>query len=192
MPYRGCWLSSSLRQGCHFSPGVPTTAAAKRWTWAPRASAAMAVRSSRPLRGWALSTSCSPRTSASRSATAFATRSACTVPSDSDLPCKRLNVARRTSPDLSEPGEADGHQGALLISDDLHRSGGDRDLVAAPSRPIMRVMTDDLIAELESQERELVLDRFDNGAAWRLGSLLVELASDRGLPVAIDIRRGAQ
>ncbi|WP_250003637.1 heme-degrading domain-containing protein [Actinoplanes sp. M2I2] len=53
-------------------------------------------------------------------------------------------------------------------------------------------MTDDLIAELESQERELELSRFDNTDAWRLGSLLVDLASRRQLPVAIDIRRGPQ
>ncbi|MCY1143361.1 heme-degrading domain-containing protein [Actinoplanes sp. Pm04-4] len=53
-------------------------------------------------------------------------------------------------------------------------------------------MTDDLIAELESQERELELSRFDNADAWRLGSSLVRLATDRELPVAIDIRRGAQ
>ncbi|GID28044.1 heme-degrading domain-containing protein [Paractinoplanes brasiliensis] len=53
-------------------------------------------------------------------------------------------------------------------------------------------MTQDLIAELEAQEAELELTRFDNADAWRLGSLLVELASQRSLPVAIDIRRGAQ
>ena len=53
-------------------------------------------------------------------------------------------------------------------------------------------MSEDLIAELESQERELELARFDNADAWRLGSLLVELATERGLPVAVDIRRGAQ
>jgi uncharacterized protein (UPF0303 family) len=51
---------------------------------------------------------------------------------------------------------------------------------------------DDLIARLEQQERELILDRFDNDVAWRLGSLLVELATERALPVAIDIRRGTQ
>ena len=50
----------------------------------------------------------------------------------------------------------------------------------------------DLIAEIEAQERELVLTRFDNADAWRLGCLLVELASARQLPVAIDIRRGTQ
>ena len=51
---------------------------------------------------------------------------------------------------------------------------------------------EDLIPELERQERELVLSRFDNADAWQLGSLLVQLATERGLPVAIDIRRGAQ
>ena len=34
MPYSGWTLSSSLRQGCQVSPGVPTTAAAKRCTGA--------------------------------------------------------------------------------------------------------------------------------------------------------------
>lgn len=53
-------------------------------------------------------------------------------------------------------------------------------------------MTQDLIGELEAQEAELELARFDNADAWRLGSLLVELATRRSLPVAIDIRRGAQ
>ncbi|GAB2571971.1 UPF0303 protein [Paractinoplanes abujensis] len=53
-------------------------------------------------------------------------------------------------------------------------------------------MTEELIAELEAQEAELELTRFDNADAWRLGSLLVELAGQRSLPVAIDIRRGAQ
>lgn len=53
-------------------------------------------------------------------------------------------------------------------------------------------MSEDLIASLERQEAELVFAGFDNGDAWRLGCLLVELASARSLPVAIDIRRGAQ
>jgi len=43
-----------------------------------------------------------------------------------------------------------------------------------------------------SRERDLIFTRFDYADAWRLGSLLVELATERGLPVAIDIRRGAQ
>jgi uncharacterized protein (UPF0303 family) len=53
-------------------------------------------------------------------------------------------------------------------------------------------VTDDLIGRLEQQERDLIFTRFDYADAWRLGSLLVELATERGLPVAIDIRRGAQ
>ena len=56
----------------------------------------------------------------------------------------------------------------------------------------MRPMTDDLISELEGQERELVFTRFDFADAWALGSLLVELGVQRELPVAIDIRRGTQ
>lgn len=51
-------------------------------------------------------------------------------------------------------------------------------------------MSAELIEELERQERELVLARFDHEDAWRLGSLLVAMAA--GKPVAIDIRRGAQ
>lgn len=51
---------------------------------------------------------------------------------------------------------------------------------------------DDLIARLEQQERDLIFTRFDFGDAWRLGSLLVRMAGERGLPVAIDIRRGSQ
>ena len=56
-------------------------------------------------------------------------------------------------------------------------------------------MTDDspgLITRLEEQERRLTFDRFDNADAWALGSLLVDLATGRDLPVAIDIRRGTQ
>ena len=51
-------------------------------------------------------------------------------------------------------------------------------------------MSEDLIEELERQERELVFSRFDNEDAWWLGSRLVEMAA--GKPVAIDIRRGTQ
>jgi uncharacterized protein (UPF0303 family) len=50
----------------------------------------------------------------------------------------------------------------------------------------------DVIAGLEEQERRLVFERFDNADAWRLGCRLVELATERGLPVAVDIRRGTQ
>jgi uncharacterized protein (UPF0303 family) len=50
----------------------------------------------------------------------------------------------------------------------------------------------DLLTQLEQQERELVLQRFEPAEAWRLGCLLVTLATERRLPVAIDIRRGRQ
>jgi uncharacterized protein (UPF0303 family) len=49
-----------------------------------------------------------------------------------------------------------------------------------------------LTRQLEDQERRLQVSRFDNDDAWQLGCLLVELARERGLGVAIDIRRGGQ
>ncbi|MDT9689238.1 heme-degrading domain-containing protein [Streptomyces sp. P9(2023)] len=48
------------------------------------------------------------------------------------------------------------------------------------------------VAELEAQERNLVLRHFTYEDAWALGSLLVEMARLREAPVAVDIRRGAQ
>lgn len=45
------------------------------------------------------------------------------------------------------------------------------------------------IADLEAQERELVLPSFDRDDAWRLGSRLVQRAMTDGLGVAVDIRR---
>jgi uncharacterized protein (UPF0303 family) len=50
----------------------------------------------------------------------------------------------------------------------------------------------ELIAGLREQEDRLVFTRFDNADAWRLGSLLVRLGTERGLPIAVDIRRGPQ
>ena len=49
-----------------------------------------------------------------------------------------------------------------------------------------------LIARLEEQERRLVFARFDCADAWALGGLLVDLATTRSLPIAVDIQRGAQ
>ncbi len=46
------------------------------------------------------------------------------------------------------------------------------------------------VAELVAQEQRLQFSRFDNDDAWRLGCLLVELARERSLAVAIDVRRG--
>ncbi|MFF8092258.1 heme-degrading domain-containing protein [Streptomyces sp. NPDC016675] len=48
------------------------------------------------------------------------------------------------------------------------------------------------VEELEEQERLLVFRRFTHDDAWALGSLLVELARERGAPVAIDIHRAGQ
>jgi uncharacterized protein (UPF0303 family) len=58
-------------------------------------------------------------------------------------------------------------------------------------------MTDDLatvvlIARIEEQERRLVFPRFDNDDAWRLGTILAELAQARQAPVTIDIRRSSR
>jgi uncharacterized protein (UPF0303 family) len=49
-----------------------------------------------------------------------------------------------------------------------------------------------LIAEVEGQERELRFATFTNDDAWELGSLLVRMATERGLPVTVDVRRGTQ
>lgn len=49
-----------------------------------------------------------------------------------------------------------------------------------------------LISEVEDQERELRFATFTHDDAWELGSLLVRLATERGLPVTVDIRRGPQ
>lgn len=49
-----------------------------------------------------------------------------------------------------------------------------------------------LIDSLEAQERRLVFTRFDNADAWMLGSLMVTAATERELPVTIDIRRHGQ
>lgn len=46
--------------------------------------------------------------------------------------------------------------------------------------------------ELLAQEERLVFPAFTHDDAWTLGSALVELARERALPVAIDIRRGDQ
>ena len=60
----------------------------------------------------------------------------------------------------------------------------------------MGAMTDDdlnaLITRLEQDEQRLVFTRFDNADAWHLGCLLVDLATGRDLPIAVDIRRGTQ
>ncbi|WP_127358742.1 heme-degrading domain-containing protein [Actinacidiphila soli] len=54
----------------------------------------------------------------------------------------------------------------------------------------MTVEATALIAEIEAQERGLILTRFTNDDAWRLGALLVDLAREREAAVVADIRRG--
>lgn len=68
-------------------------------------------------------------------------------------------------------------------------AGPDRGMHTSPSGPHP---VDDQLRELAAQEERLVLDTFGNDDAWRLGSLLVELAQERGAAVTIGIRRGAQ
>ena len=51
---------------------------------------------------------------------------------------------------------------------------------------------DDVVAALEAQERRLQLDGFSPDDAWELGTLLVELARERGLAVTVDVRRPGQ
>ncbi|MFF3322100.1 heme-degrading domain-containing protein [Streptomyces sp. NPDC002889] len=48
------------------------------------------------------------------------------------------------------------------------------------------------VDEIVAQEARLTLRRFTYDDAWKLGSLLVEMAHLREAPVSIDIRRGAQ
>ena len=49
-----------------------------------------------------------------------------------------------------------------------------------------------LITAIEDQERKLILTSLDNNDAWRLGSVLVELAGARRAAVTVDIRRNGQ
>ncbi|MEU0391308.1 heme-degrading domain-containing protein [Streptomyces sp. NPDC006208] len=48
------------------------------------------------------------------------------------------------------------------------------------------------VDEIIAQETRLTLRRFTHEDAWKLGSLLVEMAHLREAPVAIDIRRNGQ
>lgn len=48
------------------------------------------------------------------------------------------------------------------------------------------------LAELLSEEETIQFSAFDNLLAWRIGSRLVALATEQGLPVTIDITRNGQ
>ena len=51
---------------------------------------------------------------------------------------------------------------------------------------------DAFLNELLDQERRLTFPRFDNDVAIALGTMLVAVARERGLPVTVDVARGAQ
>lgn len=48
------------------------------------------------------------------------------------------------------------------------------------------------VEELESQERRLIFGQFTCEDAWKLGSMLVEMARELQAPVAVDIHRCGQ
>lgn len=52
--------------------------------------------------------------------------------------------------------------------------------------------TKELQDRIAAEESELILDRFEEEEAWKLGTLMVEEARRRNLPVAVDVRRPGQ
>ena len=52
-------------------------------------------------------------------------------------------------------------------------------------------IADDL-ARIALQERQLVFAEFSEETAWRIGNRLRTLATERGLPIAVDVRRLGQ
>jgi uncharacterized protein (UPF0303 family) len=50
----------------------------------------------------------------------------------------------------------------------------------------------EVLAHIAEQEGRLVVTRFSHDDAWRLGTILMELATSRKLEIAVDIRRGEQ
>jgi uncharacterized protein (UPF0303 family) len=50
---------------------------------------------------------------------------------------------------------------------------------------------DDILQQLLQEEQELQFTCFNEDTAWKLGSQLVKRAQGQGLPVTIDITRGA-
>jgi uncharacterized protein (UPF0303 family) len=50
----------------------------------------------------------------------------------------------------------------------------------------------DLIAELEAQKARIVFDSFSYDDAWELGLIIRDLATSRGLGIAIDVTKGDQ
>jgi uncharacterized protein (UPF0303 family) len=56
--------------------------------------------------------------------------------------------------------------------------------------PLMNLSRD--LEMIAKQEQELIFGEFDEEIAWKVGSRLRELASDRRLPVAIELKRFGQ
>jgi len=52
------------------------------------------------------------------------------------------------------------------------------------------IYMDDVLEQLLREEEELQFRKFDEETAWQIGCHLVALATNEGLPVAIDISRG--
>ena len=50
---------------------------------------------------------------------------------------------------------------------------------------------DDILKQLLQEEQDLQFKSFNEETAWKLGSRMVEQASDRNLPITIDITRGS-
>jgi len=48
------------------------------------------------------------------------------------------------------------------------------------------------IAEIKAQEENLIFQSFSHDDAWRLGLVIMKLATDRGLGIAWDVSRGDQ
>lgn len=48
------------------------------------------------------------------------------------------------------------------------------------------------IAEIKEQEERLIFPSFSHSDAWRLGGVIMELATSRGLAIAWDVSRGEQ
>lgn len=50
----------------------------------------------------------------------------------------------------------------------------------------------DLLKEIISQEEKLIFDSFSNNDAYRLGTVIADIAQGRNLPVTIEITRNTQ
>ncbi|HKT00027.1 MAG TPA: heme-degrading domain-containing protein [Rugosimonospora sp.] len=102
-------------------------------------------------------------------------------------------MLREGTPPPVDPADA---VAALTVLEAARRSATERRVVPVETPPAPDPAPGgddaDLIARLETEQQELVLARFNDDDAWRLGLLLVDLARQRRAPVTVDIRRGQQ